>query len=78
MNAPTVTLSGPGPVPGPALHLLGLALPDGAGAAGPITIDGALDSAGRAFAIRNATAAAKKTLAAKNARPLGLAAGAPG
>ncbi|MEY3082741.1 MAG: hypothetical protein RJA94_2726 [Pseudomonadota bacterium] len=58
-TAQVLSLAGPvslsGPVPGPALHLLGLALPDGAGAAGPITIDGALDSAGRAFAIRNAT-----------------------
>ena len=41
--------------PGPGLRLLGLPLPDGATVPGPLAIDGALDTAGRAFAIRNAT-----------------------
>lgn len=53
--AGTVSLSSD--TPGPALRLLGLPLPDGTVVAGPIAIDGALDSAGRAYAIRNATLA---------------------
>ena len=53
--AGTVSLSSD--TPGPALRLMGLPLPEGTAVAGPIAIEGALDSAGRAFAIRNATLA---------------------
>ena len=53
--AGTVSLSSD--TPGPALRLLGLPLPDGTDVTGPIAIEGALDSAGRAYAIRNATLA---------------------
>ncbi|MCA3559619.1 MAG: AsmA family protein [Aestuariivirga sp.] len=60
-TARVLSLAGPvslsSATPGPALRLLGLPLPEGANPAGPITIDGALDAAGRAFAIRNATLA---------------------
>lgn len=41
--------------PAGALRLVGLPLPEGTKVTGPVTVDGALDSAGRAFAIRNAT-----------------------
>lgn len=58
-TANVLSLAGPvslaSDTPAPALRLLGLPLPDGAAVAGPIAIDGALDTAGRAFAIRNAT-----------------------
>ena len=58
-TAKVMSLAGPvslaSTTPGPGLRLLGLPVPDGAVVVGPIAIDGALDSAGRAFAIRNAT-----------------------
>lgn len=58
-TARVLSLAGPvslsGTAPAPALRLLGLPLPEATAVAGPIAIDGALDSAGRAFAIRNAT-----------------------
>ncbi len=58
-TANVLSLAGPvslsSATPGPGLRLLGLPLPDGATVPGPIAIDGALDTAGRAFAIRNAT-----------------------
>lgn len=54
-----MSLAGPvslaGTAPAAALRLLGLPVPEGAALAGTLAIDGALDSAGRAFAIRNAT-----------------------
>ena len=58
-TAEVLSLAGPvslsSQTPGPALRLIGLPLPAGITATGPIAIDGALDSAGRAYAIRNAT-----------------------
>ena len=58
-TAQVMSLAGPvslsGTAPAPALRLLGLPVPEGATVTGPLAIDGALDSAGRAFAIRNAT-----------------------
>jgi AsmA protein len=48
-----VSLSSPSPAAG--LRLLGIPVPEATVIAGPLAIDGALDSAGRAFAIRNAT-----------------------
>lgn len=58
-TAKVMSLAGPvslaSTTPAPALRLLGLPVPEGAAVAGPLAIDGALDSAGRAFAIRNAT-----------------------
>ena len=58
-TAKVMSLAGPvslaSTAPGAGLRLLGLPVPDGAVVAGPLAIDGALDSAGRAFAIRNAT-----------------------
>lgn len=58
-TAKVMSLAGPvslaSTAPAPALRLLGLPVPEGAALAGPLAIDGALDSAGRAFAIRNAT-----------------------
>lgn len=69
-----VSLATTSPVAG--LRLLGLPLPEGLALPGPLTIDGALDGAGRAFAIRNATIAAGDFRAAgevgadlRNARP---------
>ncbi|MEI8179539.1 AsmA family protein [Aestuariivirga sp.] len=60
-TAKVLSLAGPvslaSDTPGPALRLLGLPLPQGTTVTGPITVDGALDSAGRAYAIRNATLA---------------------
>lgn len=41
----------------PALRLLGLPVPEGVSVSGPATVDGVLDSAGRAYAIRNAALA---------------------
>ena len=58
-TAEVLSLAGPvslaSQTPGPALRLIGLPLPAGITATGAITVDGALDSAGRAYAIRNAT-----------------------
>lgn len=58
-TAQVLSLAGPvslsGPSPGPALRLVGLPLPEGAAPKGAIALDGALDTAGRALAIRNAT-----------------------
>ena len=55
-----LTLAGPvnvtSPDPASALRWLGIMLPDGAKLPSPLTIDGALDSAGRAFAIHKAAA----------------------
>ncbi|MCA3554957.1 AsmA family protein [Aestuariivirga sp.] len=66
-TARVLSLAGPvslsGATPGPALRLLGLPLPETANPPGPIAIEGALDSAGRAFAIRNATLAIGSLLA---------------
>jgi len=58
-TAEVLSLAGPvslsSQTPGPGLRLIGLPLPAGITATGAIAIDGALDSAGRAYAIRNAT-----------------------
>lgn len=58
-TAKVLSLAGPislsGSKAAPALSLLGLPLPDTLAISGPATIDGVLDSAGRAYAIRNAT-----------------------
>ncbi|WP_421692764.1 AsmA family protein [Aestuariivirga sp.] len=58
-TAKVLSLTGPvslsSTVPVDGLRLLGLPLPDGLAVAGPLTLDGALDSAGRAFAIRDAS-----------------------
>lgn len=59
----TKVLSLAGPVglasdtPAAALRLIGLPIPPAATVTGPLAIDGALDSAGRAYSIRNATLA---------------------
>jgi len=58
-TAQVLSLAGPislsSQTPAPALRLIGLTVPESASITGPLTIDGALDSAGRAYAIRNAT-----------------------
>lgn len=55
-----LTLAGPvnltSPDPAGALQWLGIAMPDNTKLPAPLTIDGALDSAGRAFAIHKAAA----------------------
>ena len=51
--AGAISLSSPSPAAG--LRLLGIPVPQGTAIPAPLAIDGALDSAGRAFAIRNAT-----------------------
>lgn len=60
-TAKVLSLAGPvnltSATPAGGLRLAGLPVPDQAAMAGPLTIDGALDSAGRAFAIRNASLA---------------------
>lgn len=79
-TAQVLSLAGPVSLasasPGAGLRLLGLPLPDGLALPGPLAIDGALDGAGRAFAIRNATISAGDFRAAgevgadlRNARP---------
>lgn len=58
-TAKVLNLAGPvslsSSMPLPALQFLGLPVPEGMAVAGPLAVDGALDSAGRAYAIRNAT-----------------------
>lgn len=58
-TAKVLSLAGPvglqSPSPVQALQFLGLPVPEATVATGPMAIDGALDSAGRAYAIRNAT-----------------------
>lgn len=58
-TARVLSLDGPvslaSDTPAAALRLIGLPLPPDAGVTGPLAIDGALDSAGRAYSIRNAT-----------------------
>lgn len=58
-TAQVLSLAGPislsGTATAPALRLLGLPIPNDMALAGPIAVDGALDTAGRALAIRNAT-----------------------
>lgn len=57
-TANLLSLAGPvnitSPSPASALQWLGIALPEGAKLPGPLSVDGALDSAGRAFAIHKA------------------------
>jgi len=58
-TAKVLSLAGPvslaSDTPAAALRLAGLPLPPAATVSGPLAIDGALDSAGRAYSIRNAT-----------------------
>ncbi len=58
-TARVLSLDGPvslaSDTPAAALRLIGLPLPPDAEVTGPLAIDGALDSAGRAYSIRNAT-----------------------
>lgn len=60
-TAKVLSLAGPvslaSDTPAAALRLIGLPVPPAATVAGPLAIDGALDSAGRAYSIRNATLA---------------------
>ncbi|WP_161957252.1 AsmA family protein [Aestuariivirga litoralis] len=58
-TAKVLSLAGPVSLssddPAAALRLIGLPLPEGSAVGASIAVDGALDSAGRAYAIRNAT-----------------------
>ena len=60
-TAKVLSLAGPvglaSDTPAAALRLIGLPIPPAATVTGPLAIDGALDSAGRAYSIRNATLA---------------------
>lgn len=79
-TAQVLSLAGPvslaSSAPAAGLRLLGLPVPESLAVPGPLAIDGALDGAGRAFAIRNATISAGDFRAAgevgadlRNARP---------
>ena len=79
-TAKVLSLAGPislaSQTPAAGLRLIGLPLPETVTVPGPLTIDGALDNAGRALAIRNVTLAAGDFRAAgdlgvdlRNARP---------
>lgn len=58
-TAKVLSLTGPlgiqSPSPVAALQFIGLPVPEGTTAAGPLELQGGLDSAGRAYAVRNAT-----------------------